>query len=196
MATVAKVERLVYNDSMKLPNQQDIKSCSPRERILFTAHQLFYQDGIRATGIDRLIAKSSVTKTTFYRQFPSKNQLIIEFLEFRHKRWMAWFIERLAHYGGQATAIRPTLSEWFNSDDYRGCAFINSLSELGTTLVDVVNITRNHKAQMAKAIEGILPVSESREMLIDGAIIAAQYQNTPEIVLDTLGQTINAIIRK
>jgi len=47
-----------------------------RERILLTAHELFYRDGIRATGIDRVIAESGVTKVTFYRHFPSKNDLI------------------------------------------------------------------------------------------------------------------------
>ncbi|WP_394700542.1 TetR/AcrR family transcriptional regulator [Thiomicrorhabdus sp.] len=62
-----------------------------RERILLTAHDLFYREGIRATGIDRLIREAGVTKVTFYRHFPSKNDLILAFLHYRHQRWMDWF---------------------------------------------------------------------------------------------------------
>ena len=61
----------------------------PRERILRTAHDLFYRDGIRATGIDRVIAESGVAKVTFYRQFPSKDDLVLAYLDFRHARRVA-----------------------------------------------------------------------------------------------------------
>ena len=62
---------------------------SARDRILRTAHDLFYRDGIRATGIDRVIAESGVAKLTFYRHFPSKNDLIRAYLDYRHQRWRA-----------------------------------------------------------------------------------------------------------
>lgn len=58
---------------------------------MLTAYQLFYGYGIRATGIDRVIAKAGVSKVTFCRHFPSKNHLIPAFLDSRHDRWMAWF---------------------------------------------------------------------------------------------------------
>jgi len=54
----------------------DLNALPARQRILLTAHDLFYQEGIRATGIDRIIKESGVTKVTFYRHFPSKNDLI------------------------------------------------------------------------------------------------------------------------
>eukprot|EP01031_Cornospumella_fuschlensis_P009142 gene9142-11228_t len=53
-----------------------------RDRILVTAHDLFYRDGIRATGIDRIIAESGVAKLTFYRHFPSKDELVKAFLNY------------------------------------------------------------------------------------------------------------------
>jgi AcrR family transcriptional regulator len=52
-----------------------------RERILFAAHELFYREGIRATGIDRVIAESGVAKLSFYRHYPSKNDLVLAFLD-------------------------------------------------------------------------------------------------------------------
>ncbi|MEA3125175.1 MAG: hypothetical protein QOD67_2194, partial [Caballeronia sp.] len=54
-------------------NTQLSTDLPPAERILVTAHALFYRDGIRATGIDRVIAESGVAKKTFYRYYPAKN---------------------------------------------------------------------------------------------------------------------------
>lgn len=162
-----------------------------RERILLTAHDLFYRDGIRATGIDKIIAESGVTKVTFYRHFPSKNDLIRAFLDYRHERWMAWFQEALARHGatpgGGLSAILPALGEWFSSPMFRGCAFINSVAELGGASSDVMEISRRHKQDMAEVIAQLLPDSSLRLELanaaaiaIDGAIFKAQLDNQTE----------------
>lgn len=164
-----------------------------RERILLTAHELFYRDGIRATGIDRVIAESGVAKLTFYRHFPSKNELVREFLEYRHRRWMAWFIDALLRHGGDSKALVPALGEWFDSGGYRGCAFINSVGELGETLPEVMDITRRHKQDMADAIAQLLPASRQRKRLamdlalaVDGAIVRAQFDQNPAAALASL----------
>jgi AcrR family transcriptional regulator len=182
---------------MQFQNDANRQALPPRERILLTAHDLFYRAGIRATGVDRLIAESSVTKTTFYRQFASKNDLVLAFLEFRHENWMAWFEARLAEHGGDVNALCPTLSEWFNSPDFRGCAFINSLGELGGALPDVVEITKRHKEEMSEAIERVLPDTPRRKqtalslaLAIDGAIIRAQFDESPDTALSLLSNLV------
>ena len=166
---------------------------SPRERILLTAHDLFYREGIRATGIDRVIAESGVAKVTFYRHFPSKNDLICEFLEYRHLQWMAWFTDALARHGGSPDALSPALAEWFADANFRGCAFINSVAELGGTLPAVVEITRRHKEDMVDAIAGLLPPSRHSKLdaldlalAVDGAITRAQMDETPDAALASL----------
>ncbi len=171
-------DRLVYYAPMQ---PAENRSPSARERILFTAHELFYRDGIRATGVDRLIAQAHVTKTTFYRHFPSKNDLVIAFLNYRHELWRGWFISRLQHHGNDVEAICPALSEWFDSDDFRGCAFINSLSELAGTLPEIIEISRHHKDDMVNIIADILPpsaqsgkVAHAMALAVDGTIIRAQ----------------------
>jgi len=176
--------------SIKTPISQIL---SARERILLTAHDLFYREGIRATGIDRVIAESGVAKVTFYRHFPSKNILILEFLEYRHHRWMAWFIDALQGHGGGVKALSPALAEWFADQGFRGCAFINSVGELGTSLPEVLEITRRHKDEMTDVIANLLPSSRHRKqdaqalaLAVDGAIIRVQYDQTPDAALSAL----------
>src|ERR1700761_9011750 len=98
-----------------MPAQTQVPAA--RDRILLTAHDLFYGEGIRATGIDRVIAASGVTKVTFYRHFPSKNDLILAYLDLRHGRWMDWFNGALERHGGAAKgadsgagALVPTMA--------------------------------------------------------------------------------------
>ena len=181
-----------------------------RERILFAAHELFYRDGIRATGIDRVIAESGVAKLSFYRHYPSKNDLVLAFLEHRHTRWMAWFEEALARHGGTPQALVPALREWFGNGDFRGCAFINSVGELGESVPEINEITRRHKADMAKAIARLLPAGSGspsayrqRRLLatdlataVDGAIIRAQYDGVPQPALASLKRICRALLAK
>jgi len=162
-----------------------------RERIVRTAHDLFYRDGVRATGIDRVIAEAGVTKVTFYRHFPSKNDLVQAFLELRHGQWMDWFTgalerhrpqRRLPGYDEAARAVAGALGEWFARADFRGCAFINTVVELGGSVPATVATMRAHKRAMTDAIAALLPPSRQRRadasaiaVAVDGAIVRAQY---------------------
>jgi AcrR family transcriptional regulator len=173
-----------------------------RERILLAAHDLFYREGIRATGVDRVIAASGVAKLTFYRHFPSKNDLVRAFLEHRHRHWMSWFADALARHGNDSRALVPALAEWFQDADFRGCAFINTVGELAGDLPEVVEIARRHKDDMADAIAGLLPASAQREALartlavaVDGAIIRAQFDPTPAMALVSLDLIVTALVK-
>ncbi|MEJ2653907.1 MAG: TetR/AcrR family transcriptional regulator [Acidihalobacter sp.] len=175
-------KRVVYNMRMRTAGTQSEPQVPARERILLAAHALFYGDGIRATGIDRVIATAGVTKVTFYRHFPSKNDLVLAFLEYRHERWMAWFAQALERHGGGVNALLPTLNEWFAAADFRGCAFINSVGELGDALPEVRGVARRHKQDMTDAIAKLLPPSAMREryaravaVAVDGAVVHAQF---------------------
>ena len=166
-----------------------ISALPARERILLTAHDLFYADGIRATGIDRVIAASGVTKVTFYRHFPSKDDLVRAFLDHRHGRWMAWFIDALGRRGaqqriGDAQALEmlaDVMAEWFSDPVFRGCAFINSVVEVGTSVAGASEIAREHKREMVEVIAGLLPdgpqrtaIAQAAALGVDGAIVKAQ----------------------
>ncbi len=188
---------------MDLPPLDDDAPGSARDRIMATAHLLFYRDGIRATGVDKLIAESGVTKVTFYRHFPSKNELVLDFLEDRHRRWMAWFrdaLERHRKPAAPSTALVPALAEWFANPAFRGCAFINAVGELGPDLPEVVQLARRHKEEMKQAIQGLLPAVAGRAaaaqaiaVAVDGAIFHAQLSDSPARALKALEQLIEGL---
>ncbi len=187
---ILKADKFVYNGNMNISTTQNLSALPARDRILLTAHDLFYGEGIRATGINRVIAESGVTKVTFYRHFPSKNDLIREFLEYRHHRWMIWFKDALQRHGGNTLALGPTLGEWFRDSHYRGCTFINSVGELGGELPEVKDIARRHKLDMMDAIAALLPPSAQRDidaqalaLAVDGAIVRSQFDPTPDAAL-------------
>jgi len=185
---------------MQLSDTPSIEGLPARERILLTAYRLFYRDGIRATGIDRVITESGVTKVTFYRHFPSKNELVLAFLEYRHRRWMDWFTGALQRHGGNAGALVPALEEWFRDGEFRGCAFINSVGELGASLPEVAAVTLDHKRDMTAAVAALLPpsrknkqIAEAVALAIDGAIVHAQFTDKPDAALKSLALIVKSL---
>jgi len=105
-----------------------------RERILESAYHLFSQRGVRAVGIDEVIDRAGVAKATLYRHFPSKDDLVLAFLQRRERRWTLEFIEAEARRRGSTPegrllAIFDVFDEWFRKDDFEGCSFINVMLE-------------------------------------------------------------------
>lgn len=173
-----------------------------RQRILITAHDLFYRDGIRATGIDRVIAESGVTKVTFYRHFPSKNDLILAYLEHRHRLLIDWLDEALARHRGRSAAarLRAVYREWFESEGYRGCAFINAVVEMAGVRPEVAEIARRHKDEVTKVIAGLLPNTPNRAtralaiaVALDGAILRAQIEGNAKPALNAFTTILRAL---
>ncbi len=107
-----------------------------RERILDTAYELFSRRAVRDVGVDELIEQAGVAKATLYRHFPSKDDLVIAFLERREERWTLAWVEAEARRRAttpeeQLLAIFELFDEWFQRDDFEACSFINVLLELG-----------------------------------------------------------------
>jgi AcrR family transcriptional regulator len=106
-----------------------------RERILETAYELFSRRGIRDVGVDELIERAGVAKATLYRHFPSKDDLVVAFLERREQRWTLEFVEVEARLRGatpedRLLAVFDALDEWFRDEDFEACSFINTLLEM------------------------------------------------------------------
>src|SRR5262249_48824161 len=105
-----------------------------RQRILETADRLFYQEGIRAVGIDRIIAEAGVAKMTPYAHFPSKDDLILAVLVHREQGVLEFFRRGLERHGKKGKhplrAFFAALKEWFETPGFRGCGFQNAAVEL------------------------------------------------------------------
>lgn len=110
------------------------RSTSARQKILETASELFYQKGIQYVGINEIIATSGVAKRTFYRWFPSKDQLIEQVMKYRSAQWLQWFEDAIAVTGNtpveRLLATFDVLGAWYAQPDFRGCPFINAVLEI------------------------------------------------------------------
>ena len=105
-----------------------------RDRILEAAERLFYSQGVQAVGMDAVRTAAGVPLKRLYAQFPSKDALVVEVMQYRRGIWDAG----LAAAAALATtpeekllAIFDFLGDWFRDDDFRGCGFINAFGELG-----------------------------------------------------------------
>jgi AcrR family transcriptional regulator len=160
---------------------------SARERILDTAYDLFSRHGIRAVGVDRIIATSGVAKMSLYRHFRSKEALVLAFLQEREKRWtMEWLhaeaSSRADDGAGRMLAIFDVFDEWFRQADFEGCSFINVLLEFGELDSPVRVATTGHLATIRGLVQefaaeaGVAdPEAVARQwhILMKGSIVAA-----------------------
>ena len=167
-------------------------STAPRDRILEVASRLFYQNGIRAVGIDTIIAQSDVAKMTFYKHFKSKDLLVLEFLKRRDELWRVWFETTVSRLESKAEdrplAIFDALEERFSSKDFRGCAFINTMVEMADGDHAAHQAAAEHKQKVQRIVRTLLSdagVKKPEELakafllLMDGAIVTAVRERKP-----------------
>lgn len=107
-----------------------------RERLIEAAYDLFSRRGVRDVGVDEVISEADVAKATLYRYFPSKDDLILAFLQRREERWTIGWVEAEARARGatpeeRLLAIFDVFDGWFREPGFEGCSFINVLCEVG-----------------------------------------------------------------
>lgn len=158
-----------------------------RERIISTAYELFTRRGIRDVGVDEVVDKAGVAKTTLYRHFPSKDDLVLAFLDEREQLWTVELVERLSAERaedpeGQLLAIFDVFDEWFNGRvDYEACSFIKVLFEMGpqgligqACIHHLDNIRKivEHRAERA-GLRDVTDFSCDWNVLMKGSIVSA-----------------------
>lgn len=158
----------------------------PRERLIETAYELFSRRGVRAVGVDELVERAGVAKATLYRHFPSKDDLVLAFLERREKRWTHAWVEAEARRRGvtpeaQLLAIFDAFDGWFRRDDFEACSFINVLLEMGaehpagSASIDHLSNIRSFVRALAEEAGLRDPTSFAHawHILMKGSIVAA-----------------------
>ena len=167
------------------------ESSETRQRILETADRLFYRDGFRGVGIDRIIAEAGVAKMSLYNHFPSKDDLILEVLKYREGCVLAFFESAMIRHEKRTkdrlAAFFGALKDWFESPGFRGCVFQNAAVELADPRHPATVFVRDHKKRFHDFITTLVPESLGKnavrigaeiDMMVEGAILVAVIQGT------------------
>jgi AcrR family transcriptional regulator len=105
-----------------------------RDGLLGAAGELFYADGIRATGVDAIAERSGVALMTLYNHFGSKDELVVAYLRARSERFCRWLEDELAGLAGdpeeRVLGIFDVVAVWVGRPGFRGCPFVNATIEL------------------------------------------------------------------
>ncbi|GAA4115277.1 TetR/AcrR family transcriptional regulator [Knoellia locipacati] len=165
---------------------------SARDRIVQTAFRLFYAHGIRATGIDLIIAESGVAKATFYKHFPSKDDLVVAYLDVVDEAWSGQ-LHAAAEAAGPAPAdqlvgLFDALGNACRREGYRGCGFINAAAETapGSRVHDR---TVAHKTSVRAWVRDVAEdagakdpdaLSRALTLLLDGGLASGALDASPD----------------
>lgn len=160
-----------------------------REKILATAEKLIYENGIHATGMDLLVRTSGVARKSIYRYFSNKDDIAAAALNARDVRWMQWFrseCEKVETPEGRIVSVFSVLKGWFESDGFRGCAFINTAGEVGDVDDPIRHIAKLHKQKLldyTSELTGQLNIEDPKSLakqlfvLIEGTITVARVMS-------------------
>jgi len=157
---------------------------SARERILATANELFYRDGIHATGVDTVVERSGVSKTSLYRAFRSKDELIAAFATERDQSFWAWWdrVEERHTEDPRALleALLSRIAKLIGHSSYRGCAFLNLATEFPDPNHPGRVVAAGNKEEMRRRLATIVAelgvsdpdrVASQLVLLINGAMV-------------------------
>ncbi|MFR9725805.1 TetR/AcrR family transcriptional regulator [Streptomyces sp. MS19] len=177
-----------------------------RERLLRTAGQLFYAEGIHTVGVDRLVAEAHVTNATFYRHFRGKEDLAVAYIGGVDQAIRAQIDSLTASDAppdGVLRGIGASLVEQIRSPGYRGCAFLNAAAEYPDPQHPVHRAVVEHRAWFLRTVTGLFAAITAAEsahagrhfvMLRDGAM-SAGYLGDPGVAGETLLRGIDGLLR-
>lgn len=167
---------------------------SARERILATASDLFYREGIRAIGVDTVVEQSGVSKTSLYRLFGSKDDLIAAFAAEKDRSFWAWWDRTEELHADDPRALLEALlsgiMERIGSPAYRGCPFLNLVTEFPDDNHPGRVIARNNKEEMRARLAIIVAKLGVRDpdrtasqiaLLINGAYVTGLMAKSADL---------------
>jgi AcrR family transcriptional regulator len=173
------------NGRSTLHNMNKITSNDTRDIILDVTEKLIYKSGIAATGMDLLVKTAGVSRKSIYRYFANKEELTVAALQRRDVRWMSWFkteVNKAPTPAERLLNLFTVLKDWFASEGFRGCAFINTSGETGDPQDPVRRVAKEHKQKLLDYVRKLCteqgvhdPEALAKQLLIliDGAITVA-----------------------
>ncbi len=158
---------------------------SKRDELVRKALEIFYRDGFHATGMDLLAAETGISKTTMFKHFRTKEELILAVLRLRDQDFRNWLFRRMAEAGSaraQLLAMFDALAEWFAAAGFRSCMFIKAASEYPAPHHPIHAQSAEHKRLLFLQLREIAaeagardPAALARALLLlkEGAIVTA-----------------------
>lgn len=157
-------------------------SAETREHVLSVAHELFYWQGIRATGIDTLAKEAGVAPTTLYRLFASKDDMVAAYVERASGLYKEWFTASTMSGGQQprerVLALFDALGEQIQPQQCRGCPFLMALAEFPdpglpahTHAVATKSWVRDQLHQLITDLAAVAPVRDIAVLADDLAVV-------------------------
>lgn len=162
------------------------------ERVLKSASELFYRDGIAATGVDTIVEHAGVAKRTLYKNFGGKDELVAAYLRDRDERWRASLKEVTDRYDDpneRLLAVFDAYGEWLVGDELRGCAFINAASEIADPAHPAPEVALAHKEGVKEHLATLAAEAGQEEpdvlaekllLLLEGATVTASMRKSSE----------------
>lgn len=157
-----------------------------RDKVLDAADHLYYARGIQAVGMDELRSEAGVSLKKLYQLFSSKEVIVEEVLRRRNNSWtMGIQAEAQKHSTprGKLLAIYDFLAGWFTEDDFRGCAFINSFGELGSSAPGVAEAARSHKDSFQQYVATLAREAGAGPELAPQLVLLAEGAQTTAAIL-------------
>lgn len=164
-----------------------------RDELVGKALRVFYANGFHATGMDRLVEETGISKTSMYKHFRRKEDLILAALERRDADFRGWLFARMAALGktprGQLLALFDALGEWFAEPGFKGCMFVKAASEFQDAKDPIHAQAAAHKALLFAHLKTLAAEAGAgdaarlaRQLLIlkEGAIVTAQVEGRRE----------------
>lgn len=176
--------------SAALPNKA--RATSARERLLRIADELFYARGLHAVGIDEIIERSGAAKATLYAHFPTKDDLIADYLRQRSVQWREHMVVRLAEAPAspieRIDAVFAILAEACGTPGFRGCPFINAAVEYPDPRHPASLAGSEHRQWILDLFRSLVVEAEIRRpdrvaaqlaLLYDSAMVGTQMNRNP-----------------
>ncbi|MES0879036.1 TetR/AcrR family transcriptional regulator [Roseibium sp. SCP14] len=166
---------------------------SKRDELVRKAQAIFYRDGFHATGMDALVAETGISKTTMFKHFRTKDDLILAVLRYRDETFRNWFFRKLDDTAlpprQRLLAVFDVLREWFEETDFKGCMFIKASAEFQDPESPAYIQSAEHKRLLKTALKTLAeeagaadPDLLARQLLLlkEGAIVAAHMGFDPD----------------
>ena len=168
---------------------------SKKDILVSGALKVFYENGFHASGMDLVAKEVGISKTSIYKHFRTKEELILAVLELRDKQFRDWLVNFVENRAStpkeQILSIFDAHDEWFNQKDYKGCMFIKASAEYQDLKDPIHKISAKHKKLILEYIEEKLKwmgatdpkeLSNQINLLIEGSIVVAKISGPNNII--------------